>query len=123
MRHLTRALAAAIRAIIWTPLKAVSVLIGVGLTVTTGDMNATGAAVPGLVITVAVLLAADLTVLWIARHDNETWVLTISHPDGSPYVAPWGPDTTGIAVYDRDELETRVAAVAAAGLVPNVRRA
>ncbi|OKI14218.1 hypothetical protein [Streptomyces sp. CB03911] len=123
MRHLTRALTALIRAIIWTPYKAMAVLAGVGLTVVTGDMDATGAAIPGLVITVAVLLAADLAVLWIARHDGETWVLTISHPDGSPYLAPWGPDTTGIAVYGREELETRVAAVAAAGLVPNVRRA
>lgn len=123
MHAIRKPLAAALRAIIWTPFKAMALLAGVGLTVVTGDMDATGTAIPSLVIAVAVLLAADLTVLWLARHDDETWVLTISHPDGSPYLAPWGPDTTGIAVYGREELNTRVAAVAAAGLVPNVRRA
>jgi hypothetical protein len=122
MHAVRKTLAAAIRAIVWTPFKAMALLAGVGLTVATGDMDATGTAIPGLVIAVAVLLAADLTVLWIARHDDEAWVLTVTNPDGSPYVAPWGEDC-GMEIDDREELDTRVAAVAAAGLVPNVRLA
>ena len=122
MNAFTRPLNTVAQALIWTPYKAVAALAGIGLTVVTGDMDASGPALPGLVIVVAVLLAADVTAMWFARSDGRVWLLTVTNPDGSPYIAPWGEDC-GMEIDDLGELETRVAAIAAAGLVPNVRLA
>ena len=122
MNAFTRPLNTVVQAVIWTPYKAVAALAGIGLTAVTDGATTSRDAGPGLVITVAVLAAADITAWWLDRPNDRVWLLTMTNPDGSPYVAPWGEDC-GMAIDDQDELRTRVAAVEAAGLVPNVRRA
>ncbi|MCX5209790.1 hypothetical protein OG689_10890 [Kitasatospora sp. NBC_00240] len=121
MKNAGAYLTAKVISIFWNPQKTLYALAGFGLAgIFTGTNPITEARTP-LIIGTAILAALD-TIAWYLTRNHATWLLTITNPDGSPYVAPWGEDC-GMEIDNQDELQTRVTAVTAAGLVPHVHQA
>ncbi|MGW6912560.1 hypothetical protein ACWGB8_01860 [Kitasatospora sp. NPDC054939] len=101
-----------------SPHKALALAAGMG-TVAVFDAPITGSHRTWAITLLAGLAALDLAGLWVRRHDRKYWILTVTTPDGSPYLPPWGRDE-GVTIYDLGDLEQRAQLVRDAGLVPHI---